>query len=96
MPPLKRSQAGKQWPSTAPSAPAEKSDAQNILVPPAQMKGSDAAEANRIAAEERAEKRAKEEADKKTAQRKAAQKADESRDLNGGSIPAPSQRAPGQ
>ena len=43
-----------------------------------------------------AEKRAKEEADKKTAQRKAAQKADESRDLNGGSIPAPSQRAPGQ
>lgn len=81
---------------TAPSAPAEKTDAQNILVPPAQMKGSDAAEANRIAAEERAEKRAKEEADKKTAQRKAAQKADESRDLNGGSIPAPSQRAPGQ
>ncbi|RKQ36161.1 hypothetical protein [Kocuria tytonis] len=80
---------------TAPSSAAEKSDPQNILVPPAEMKGSDAAEANRRAAEERAEKRAKEEADRKTAQREAAQKAEESRDLNGGSIPAPSQRAPG-
>ncbi|CAL8897442.1 hypothetical protein KVA01_13770 [Kocuria varians] len=81
---------------TAPSAVAEKTDSQNILVPPAKMKGSDAAEKNRAAAEERAEKRAKEEADKKTAEREAAQKADDARDLNGGSIPAPSQRAPGQ
>ena len=80
---------------TPPSAPAEKTESQNILVPPAEMKGSDAAEANRRAAEERAEKRAKEESDKKTAQREAEQKADEARDLNGGSLPAPSQRAPG-
>lgn len=80
---------------SAPSAVAEKGDPQNILVPPAKMKGSDAAEANRRAAEERAEKRAKEEADKKTAEREAAQKADDARDLNGGSLPAPSQRAPG-
>lgn len=80
---------------SAPSAVAEKGDPQNILVPPAKMKGSDAAEANRRAAEERAEKRAKEGADKKTAEREAAQKADDARDLNGGSLPAPSQRAPG-
>lgn len=77
---------------TPPSAPAEKKDSQDILVPPAEMKGSDAAEKNRAAAEERAEKRAKEEAEKKTAQREA----EEARGLNGGSIPAPSQRAPGQ
>ncbi|MDO4919972.1 hypothetical protein [Kocuria sp.] len=81
---------------TAPTRAAEAGETQDILVPPAEMKGSDAAEANRKAAEERAEKRAKEEADKKTAQREAEQKADEARDLNGGSVPAPSQRAPGQ
>ena len=81
---------------TPPSAPAEKKDSQDILAPPAEMKGSDAAEKNRAAAEERAEKRAKEEAEKKTAQREADRKAEEARDLNGGSIPAPSQRAPGQ
>ncbi|WHF23752.1 hypothetical protein QJS66_05610 [Kocuria rhizophila] len=51
---------------TPPSAPAEK-DSQDILVPPAEMQGSDAAESNCAAAEERAEKRAKEEAEKKTA-----------------------------
>ena len=80
---------------TPPASQAAKGDPQDILVPPAQMKGSDAAEANRRAAEDRAEKRAKEEADRKTAQREAEQRADEARDLNGGSIPAPSQRAPG-
>lgn len=80
---------------TPPENAAQKSDPQNILVPPAEMKGSDAAQKNRAAAEERAEKRAKEEAEKKTAEREAQRKADEARDLNGGSIPAPSQRAPG-
>ena len=38
---------------------------------------------------------AKEEAEKKTAQREAERRAEEARDLNGGSVPAPSQRAPG-
>lgn len=80
---------------TPPASSAAKGDPQDILVPPAEMKGSDAAEANRRAAEERAEKRAKEEADRRTAQREAEQRANEARDLNGGSLPAPSQRAPG-
>ena len=80
----------------AASGVAEEGKAQDILVPPAKMKGSDAAENARIAAEERAEKRAKEEAEKKAAERKAQQKAQEKENLNGGSVPAPAQREPGQ
>lgn len=80
----------------AASGVAEKGNAQEVLVPPAKMKGSEAAENARVAAEERAEKRAKEEAEKKAADRKAQQKAQEKENLNGGSIPAPAQRAPGQ
>lgn len=81
---------------TAASGVAEKGNAQEILVPPAKMKGSEAAENARIAAEERAEKRAKEDAEKKAADRKAQQEAQEKENLNGGSIPAPAQREPGQ
>lgn len=80
----------------AASGVAEKVDTQEILVPPAKMKGSEAAENARVAAEERAEKRAKEEAEKKAADRKAKQKAQQQENLNGGSIPAPAQRAPGR
>lgn len=81
---------------TAASGAAEKGEAQEILVPPAEMKGSEAAESARVAAEERAEKRAKAEADKKAAERKAQQQAQQKENLNGGSIPAPAQREPGQ
>lgn len=80
----------------AASGVAEEGKAQDILVPPAKMKGSEAAENARIAAEERTEKRAKEEAEKKAAERKAQQKAQEKENLNGGSVPAPAQREPGQ
>lgn len=80
---------------TAATSVAEKGKSVEILVPPAEMKGSKAAESAMKAAQERADKRAKEEAAKKAAERKAAQKAAQSKNLNGGSVPAPSQRAPG-
>ena len=80
----------------AASGAAEKGETQDILVPPAEMKGSEAAESARVAAEERAEKRAKEEAAKKAADRKAQQQAQQEESLNGGSVPAPAQREPGQ
>lgn len=80
----------------AASGAAEKGEVQDILVPPAEMKGSEAAESARVAAEERAEKRAKAEADKKAADRKAQQQAQQQENLNGGSVPAPAQREPGQ
>lgn len=80
---------------TAAPGAAEKAEPEDILVPPAQLKGSEAAEKNRKDAEERTEKRAKEQAEKKAAERKAAQEADRAETLNGGSIPAPAQRAPG-
>ena len=80
----------------AASGAAEKGETQDILVPPAEMKGSEAAESARVAAEERAEKRAKEKAEKKAADRKAQQQAQQEQSLNGGSVPAPAQREPGQ
>lgn len=78
----------------APAA-AQKGEAEEILIPPAAMKGSEAAEKNRQAAEKRADQRAKDAAAKKEANRKAEQKSQEAAELNGGQLPAPSQRAPG-
>lgn len=80
---------------TAAAGVAEKADPEDILVPPAEMKGSEAAEKNRKDAAERTEKRAKEQAERKAAERQAAQESDRAKTLNGGSIPAPAQRAPG-
>lgn len=80
---------------SAASGAAEKADPEDILVPPARITGSEAAEKNRKAAAERTEKRSEEQAQRKAAERKAAQESERAKDLNGGSLPAPAQRAPG-
>lgn len=80
----------------ADSSVADEAKAQEIMIPPANMKGSKAANDARLAAQERTEKRAEEEAKARAAEREAAQREREASTLNGGSIPGPTQRSPGQ